>query len=166
MRCYRRRIGWDSPNHPGGEKWTSNSLAPTMCVIGSALRTSTAKLTAFTAGCALAQHSVSSPGTTANVFGAWLRLRPTRGVASPLPRHRAPQGSPLLVQGRRRVVVAWKNQREYDGGWSIPGPIFGRPGSDQACSPSGALHDLNGGRTRFLVLPGPRSQRVPSRDLT
>ena len=36
----------------------------------------------------------------------------------------------------------------------------------QASSPSGALHDLNGGRTRFLVAPGPRSQRVPSGDPT
>ena len=38
-RCYTRRIGWDSPNHPGSEKWASNSLAPTFCVIGPALRT-------------------------------------------------------------------------------------------------------------------------------
>ena len=32
-------------------------------------------------------------------FGAGLRLRPTRGVASPLPRHGVHQGSPLLVKG-------------------------------------------------------------------
>ena len=63
------------------------------------------------------------------------------------------------MQGRRLVVVAWKNQREYDGGWNIPGPIFGRPGADQASSLSGMLHDLNGGRTTLLVPPGPRSQR-------
>ena len=86
-------------------------------------------------------------------------LRPTRGLASPLSQHGAPQGSPLLVQGRRWVVVAWKNQREYDGRWSIPGPIFGRPGANQASSPSGVLHDLNGGCTRFLVPSGPRTQR-------
>ena len=55
---------------------------------------------------------------------------------------------------------------EYDGGWSIPGPIFGRPGADQASSSPGALHDLNGGRTRFLVPVGPRSQRVLSGDPT
>ena len=82
--------------------------------------------------------------------------------ASPLPRHSAPQGSPLLVQGRPRVVVAWKNQRKYDCKWGIPGPVFRRPGADQASFPSGTLHDFNGGRTRFLVPPGPRSQRVPS----
>ena len=32
------------------------------------LRTRTAKTTAFTAGCRLVRHSVSSPGTTGNVF--------------------------------------------------------------------------------------------------
>ena len=79
-----------------------------------------------------------------------------------LRRFGAPEGSPRLVRGRRWVVVAWKNQCEYDGGWSIPGPTFGRPGADQAPSSPGALHDLNGGRTRFLVPVGPRSQRVLS----
>ena len=67
-RCYTRRIGGDSPNRPGSGIKTSNSLAPTVCVIGPALRTSTAKPTAFTAGCALARHSMSFPGTTANGF--------------------------------------------------------------------------------------------------
>ena len=47
---------------------------------------------------------------------AGLRLRPTRRVASTLPRHGASQGSPFLVQGRLWVVVARKKQREYDGG--------------------------------------------------
>ena len=47
-------------------------------------------------------------------FGARPRLHPTRGVASPLPRYGASQGSPRLVQGRRWVMVAWKSQREYD----------------------------------------------------
>ena len=70
-RCYTRRIGWDSRNHPGSGKWTYNSLAPTFCVIGLALRMSTAKSTALTAGCALVRHSVSFPGTTGNVF--WRR---------------------------------------------------------------------------------------------
>ena len=90
-------------------------------------------------------------------FGAGLRLCPTHGVAPPLPRYGAPQGSPRLVQGRRWVGVAWKNQCEYDGGWGIPGPIFGRSGADQAPSFPGALHDLNGGSTRFLVPAGSRS---------
>ena len=39
-----------------------------LCVIGPALRTSPAKRTDFTAGCALTRHSVSFPGTTANGF--------------------------------------------------------------------------------------------------
>ena len=63
-------------------------------------------------------------------------------------------------------MVAWKNQREYDGGWSIIGPSLGRSGAYQASSPPGALNDLNGGRTRFLVPPGPQSERVPSGDPT
>ena len=96
------------------------------------------------------------------LFGAGLRLCPTRGVALPLPRYGAPQGSPLLIQGRRWVMVAWKNQCEYDGGWGIPGPIVGRSGVDQAPSFLGALHDLNGDRTRSLVPKGSLSQRVLS----
>ena len=36
------------------------------------------------------------------------------------------------------------------------------PGPIKLPLPPGALHDLNGGRRRFLVPPGPRSQRVPS----
>ena len=61
------------------------------------------------------------------------------------------RGSPSLVQGRPYVVVARKNTREYDGGWSIPGPSLGRPGADQAPTSPGALHDRNGGCTRFVV---------------
>ena len=59
-----------------------------------------------------------------------------------------------------------ENQREYDGEWSIPGPIFERSEANQASSPPGAQHDLNGGRTMFLVPPGQRSQGVPSGDPT
>ena len=39
------------------------------------------------------------------------------------------------------------------------------PGTIKLSLP-GAVHDFNGGRTRFLVPPGPRSQRVPSGDQT
>ena len=53
---------------------------------------------------------------------------PTRGVAPMLPRHGAPQRSPPLVQGRQWVMVAWKNQCEYDEGWGIPGSILDDPG--------------------------------------
>ena len=50
-----------------------------------------AQPTAFTAGCGLVLHSVSSPGTTGGVFfGAELRLCPTCEVAPPLPRYGAP----------------------------------------------------------------------------
>ena len=65
------RIGWDPPNRSGSGKWTFNSLAPTFCIIESALRTSTAKPTVFTAGCALVRHNVSFLGTTGKVF--WRR---------------------------------------------------------------------------------------------
>ena len=65
-----------------------------------------AQRTAFTAGCGLVRRTVSSPGTTRSIFfGTGLRLNPTRGVAPLLPRHGAPQGSPLLVQGRPWLVV-------------------------------------------------------------
>ena len=103
-----------------------------------------------------------SPNHGERFFGAGLRLCPTRGVTPLLPRHGASQGSPLLVQGRRWVVVACTNQCEYDGGWGIPGPNFGRSGADQAPSFSGALHDVRGGRTRFLAPAGSRSQPVLS----
>ena len=146
--------------------WTSNSLAPTFCVIGPALRTSTAKPTTFTAGYALVRHSVSFPGTTVNVFWrratlasyAWSGFAATATRCSP----REPTFGTRVTMG----CGGLENQHEYDGGWSIPGPSFGRTGADQASSPPGAPHYLNGGRTKFLVPPGPRSQRVPSGDPT
>ena len=45
----------------------------------------------------------------------------------------------------------------------VPGPVFARLGADHS---PGALHDLNGGRTRFLVPADPRSRRVLSGDPT
>ena len=118
---------------------------------------------AFTAGCGLTRRSVSSPGTTRSVvFGAGLRLCPTRWVAPLLPPHGASQGSPCLVQGLRWVVVARQTHCAYDGEWGIPGPNFGRSGADQAPSFPGALHDLRGGCTRFLAPAGSHSQRVHS----
>ena len=99
-------------------------------------------------------------------FGAQLRLRHAHGVASPLPRHSAPQGSPPLVQGRRWVVVVWENQREYDCGRGTSRSFFGRSEADYTSSPSGALHGFDGGRTRFLVTLRPRRQRLPSGDPT
>ena len=94
-----RKTQWVGLSQPSFEREMDLQLfALTFCVIGPAFRTNTVKPTAFTAGCALARHGVSFPETTA-FLGTRLRLRPTRGVASPLPRHNAPQGSPLLVQG-------------------------------------------------------------------
>ena len=48
-------------------KWTFTSPAPTSCVIGPELRTSTAKPTASTAECGSGRHTSSSPATTRNV---------------------------------------------------------------------------------------------------
>ena len=67
-RCYTRRIGGDSPNHPGSAKWTSTSPATTFCVIGPALQTSTPNPTAFTTPCGLVRHSMSFPRKTKKVF--------------------------------------------------------------------------------------------------
>ena len=165
-RCYTRRIGWDPPNRPGSGKWTFTSPAPTFCVIGPALRTSTAKPTAFTAGCGLVQHSVSSPGTTGKVFSRrathvfharsgsaattiWCSPKePTFGTRATM----GYGGLEKPVRVRRRMEYTWSD--------------FGRPGADQAPSSPGALHDLNGGHTRFLEPAGPRSQRVLSGDPT
>ena len=57
---------WAGLSEPSWEP--EMDLAPTFCVIGPALRTSTAKPTAFAAGCALVRHSVSFPATTVNPF--------------------------------------------------------------------------------------------------
>ena len=65
----------------------------------------------LTAECASMWHSVSFLRTKANVFGAQLRSHHAHRVDSPPPRHSTPSGGPLLVQGRRRFVVAWANQR-------------------------------------------------------
>ena len=118
-----------------------------ICVIGPALRTCTAKPSAFTDGCTLERHSVNFPRTTANVSWrpATLASHARSGVAAT-----AARCSPREPTSGTRATMGCgglENHREYDGGWNIPGPIFGRPGADQASSPSSALHDLNGGRT-------------------
>ena len=56
--------------------------------------------------------------------------------------------------------MGYGDLEKYDGGWGIPGPCFGRSGADLALSFPGALHDFIGGRTRFLVPAGSRSQRI------
>ena len=73
-----------------------------------------------------------------------------------------PKGAHVWYRGDNGLWWLEKNQCEYDGGWGIPRPNFGRSGAVQAPSFPGALHDLRGGRTRFLVPSGSRSQRVLS----
>ena len=121
-----------------------------------------AQPTAFAAGCGLVRRSVSSPGTTGSVCRRRATLLPHARSGSAATATRCSPGEPTLVQGRRWVVMAWKNQCGYDGGWGIPGPNFGRSGTVQAPSFPGALHDLHGGRTRFLVPAGSRNQQVLS----
>ena len=58
------------------------------------------------------------------------------GLAAKAPR--ASQQSPFLVQGRRRFVAAWEDQRKHGRGWGIFGASFGLPATDQASSYSGA----------------------------
>ena len=62
-----------------------------------------------------------------------------------------PKGAHVWYRGDNGLWWLEKNQCEYDGGWGIPRPNFGRSGAVQAPSFPGALHDLRGGRTRFLV---------------
>ena len=73
-----------------------------------------------------------------------------------------PKGARVWYKGDNGLWWLEKDQCEYDGGWGIPGPNFGRSGAVQAPSFPGALHDLRGGRARFLVPIGSRSQRVLS----
>ena len=78
---------------------------------------------------------LQSPGYGCVLHADWLRRYS-------ILQHRASQWGPCLVLGRRRSVVARKHQRDYANGWSIFDSMFGRPGTDQASSFSGALHEV------------------------
>ena len=130
-RCYTRRIGWDSLNHPGSGNWTSNSHAPTFCVTGPVLPINTAKPTAFTVGCESVRRSVSSPGTTGSVF--WRRATPVSRARSgfvataircslrePIIGTRATMGCSGLeksVRERQRMGCTWSDL------WTIRGRL-------------------------------------------
>ena len=119
--------------------------------------------TAFTAGCGLVRRTVSSPGTTRSVFWHRTTLEPHARSGSAATDTRCSPGEPAF--GTRATMACGglkQNQCEYDGGWGIPRPNFGRSGAVQAPPFPGALHNLRGGRTRFLVPSGSRSQRVLS----
>ena len=64
--CCTRRTGRVSLDRPGSGKWTSSSSATSYCNAGPALRISTAKLTACTAGCELVLHNGNFLGATAS----------------------------------------------------------------------------------------------------
>ena len=122
-----------------------------------------AQPTAFTAGCGLARRSVSSHGTTGSVFWRQATFVPHARSGSAVTVIRCSPREPTFGTGATMACGGLKkNQCEYDGGWGIPRPNFGRSGAVQAPSFPGALHDLRGGRTRFLVPSGSRSQRVLS----
>ena len=125
-----------------------------------------AQPTAFTAECGLVRRSVSSPGTTGSVFWRRATLVPhARSGSSATATRYSPReptfgtratmgcgGLDKSVRVRRRMGYTWSD--------------FGQSGADQAPSFPGAVHDLDGGRTRFLVPGGSRSQRVLSGSLT
>ena len=161
-RCYTRRIGWDPPNHPGSGKLTSTSHAPTFCVTGPVLSINTVKPTAFIVGCGSVRRSVSSPGTTGSGF--WRRATPESRARSgfaaiaircSLREHMFDTRATMGCGGLEKSVREQQSMRcTWSDFWTIRGRL-----------PSlfpGAVHDLDGGHTRFLVPTGSRSQRVPS----
>ena len=56
---------------------------------------------------------------------------------------------PTFGKRAMMVVVAWKHQREYDGGWSTPGPTFGQLVADQDPSPPG-VHTTSTGAVQCV----------------
>ena len=163
-RCCSRLVGCDSPNHPGSRKWTSNSLALAFCVFGPALRTSTAKPTALTTGCALEWHCASFPGTKVNVFWrrATLASHARRGVAASATRcspreptfgARAPMGCGGLEKSARVRRITEYTSSDF---WTTRGRSS-FPFPRRATRPQQ-------GRKRLLVPLGPRRQRVPAGD--
>ena len=122
-----------------------------------------AQPTDFTAGCGLVWRGVVAPGTTESVFWHRTTLEPHARSGSAATATRCSPREPVF--GTRATMACGgleKSQCKYNGGWGIPGRKFGRSGAVQAPPFPGALHDLRGGRTRFLVSAGSRSQRVLS----
>ena len=99
-RCCARRIGRDSPNFPGSRKCTYNSLAPTFFCYWAGTpdqhRQTKRLYRRMLIGAAQRELSRNN-GERFSV--ARLRLRPTRGVVSPLPRHRVPKGAHVQYKG-------------------------------------------------------------------
>ena len=72
-RCCTRRTGRVSLDRPGSEKWTTSSFATKYCATWWALRVSTVKPTAGTAGCELVLHNGNFPGYGCVPRAEWLR---------------------------------------------------------------------------------------------
>ena len=90
--------------YPGSRKWTS-PLSPRDIVLLGRHSGSAPPNQSSVPPDASWRCSESFLGVTASVPGARLRLRSARRMASSLQRHVASQWSPLLVQGRRWLVV-------------------------------------------------------------
>ena len=86
--------------------------------------------TAFTAGCALARHSVSFPGITANVFWrrATIASHARGGFAGTVTRcsPREPTFGTRATMGCGGMEKSTQVRRKM----GISGPMFGRPGAD------------------------------------
>ena len=120
-----------------------------------------AQPTAFTAGCGLVRRSVSSPGTTRSVLGHRTTLEPHARSGSAATAARCSPREPAFgtratmacgglkksVRVRRRMGYPWPKFSTIRGRSSS---LFSRRATRR------------GGRTRFLVPAGSRSQRVLS----
>ena len=118
-------------------------------------------------GCALTPHNVSFPGITANVFWrpATLASHAQSGFAATAARcsPRDPTFDTRATMGCGGLEKSARVRLRMGYIWSA---FWATRGRDQSSSPSDALPDLNGSRTRFLVPSGPRSQRVSLGDPT
>ena len=129
----------------------SRWLGARNCAPGRALRTSTAKPTACTAGCELVLHNGNFLGTTASDFwrmdtAAFLAQN---GLAATALRCFPTQPTfgtraTIVCVGLGRLARARLRTRYVDA-------RFGRPGADKASSYSGTLHDFDRSGTRSLV---------------
>ena len=145
------RTGRASLDRSGNGKWTSSFFAKRCGATGQALRISTAKPTACTAGCELVLHNESFLGAT--VSDSWRPVTAAflaqNGLASTAPRCFPTEP----VFGTRATTVCCGLERSARARLRMRhiGALLGRTAADQASSYSGVLHDFDKSGTRFLV---------------
>ena len=117
-----------------------------------------AQLTAFTAGCGLVRRGVSSPGTTRSVFWHRTTREPHARSGSAATATRCSPREPafgtratMACGGLKKSVRVRRRM-----GYPLPKVWTIRGRSSSLFSP-GEVHNLDGGRTRFLVPAGSRS---------